>query len=294
MMSRQLRDRQRRHRGERGHVRRDAAAPLRAVALRARELDERVRARRDGRTDRGRDATHVEAVEVPPPCRCVWPIAQPANPAANISPMVTEDECRFRGDGRDRRAGARRTIISGTAAGCLNPPVPRVPLLAGTRLVIAIGARRRARPAAAAARARRSPTSAQPCATRSASRSTESRSRRSPDGATRATIVVEPPALPIPGSPSDPRQLAIGAVVDELERLGIPSGYQTILVACGLARRTSQRELEALVTPRARATVPRQRRSSTTSRTRSCVRLDDDVAPAAAREPRRSSRPISS
>src|SRR5579863_3280651 len=64
----------------------------------------------------------------------------------------------------------------------------------------------------------------------------------------RATIVVEPPALPIPGAAADPRQVAIGAVVDELERLGIPSGYQTILVACGLARRTTQRELEGLVT----------------------------------------------
>ena len=66
---------------------------------------------------------------------------------------------------------------------------------------------------------------------------------------TRATIVVEPPALPIPGSPSDPRSLAVTAVVDELERLGISTGYQTFLVACGLARRTSQRELEGLVTP---------------------------------------------
>src|SRR5487761_547309 len=64
----------------------------------------------------------------------------------------------------------------------------------------------------------------------------------------RATIVIEPPALPIPGSAADPRQLAIGAVIDELERLGIPSGYQTILVACGLARRTTQRELEGFVT----------------------------------------------
>jgi hypothetical protein len=64
----------------------------------------------------------------------------------------------------------------------------------------------------------------------------------------RATIVVEPPALPIPGSAADPRQLAIGAVIDELERLGIPTGYQTILVACGLARRTTQRELEGFVT----------------------------------------------
>ncbi|HEX7526245.1 MAG TPA: lactate racemase domain-containing protein, partial [Gaiellaceae bacterium] len=66
---------------------------------------------------------------------------------------------------------------------------------------------------------------------------------------TRATIVVEPPALPIPATPNDPRQLAIGAVVDELERLGISTGYQTILVAGGLARRLGQRELEALVTP---------------------------------------------
>ena len=66
---------------------------------------------------------------------------------------------------------------------------------------------------------------------------------------TRATIVVEPPALPIPAAPNDPRQLAIGAVVDELERLGIASGYQTILVAGGLARRLGQRELESLVTP---------------------------------------------
>jgi Lactate racemase N-terminal domain len=65
----------------------------------------------------------------------------------------------------------------------------------------------------------------------------------------RATIVVEPPSLPLPGSPQDPRQLAIGAVVEELERLGIETGYQTILVAGGLARRTGQRDVEALVTP---------------------------------------------
>lgn len=68
-------------------------------------------------------------------------------------------------------------------------------------------------------------------------------------GARRATIVVEPPALPIPGVAADPRRLAIGAVVAELERVGIPTGYQTMLVACGLARRTQQRELESLVAP---------------------------------------------
>jgi hypothetical protein len=65
----------------------------------------------------------------------------------------------------------------------------------------------------------------------------------------RATIVVEPPALPIPASPGDPRQTAIGAVVDELEQLGIPTGFQTILVAGGLARRLAQHQLESLVTP---------------------------------------------
>ena len=65
----------------------------------------------------------------------------------------------------------------------------------------------------------------------------------------RATIVVEPPALPIPAAPNDPRQLAIGAVVDELERLGIATGFQTILVAGGLARRLGKHELESLVTP---------------------------------------------
>jgi len=65
----------------------------------------------------------------------------------------------------------------------------------------------------------------------------------------RATIVVEPPALPIPGTTTDPRQQAVSAVSAELERLGISTGYQTFLVAPGLARRTSQRELESLVTP---------------------------------------------
>jgi hypothetical protein len=65
----------------------------------------------------------------------------------------------------------------------------------------------------------------------------------------RATIVVEPPALPIPGSAEDPRQHAIAAVAAELERLGISTGYQTFLVAPGLARRTSQRDLNLLVTP---------------------------------------------
>jgi hypothetical protein len=65
----------------------------------------------------------------------------------------------------------------------------------------------------------------------------------------RATIVVEPPALPIPGSPSDPRRTAIAATMLELERAGAPSERQTLLVAGGLARRSGHRELELLVPP---------------------------------------------
>ena len=125
--------------------------------------------------------------------------------------------------------------------------MPRIPLLAGTKLVIA------AAPDDAIVLSPRAPGASVAdvgAAVRDALRfplegePLEALVQRRG----RATIVVEPPALPIPGAAADPRQLAVGAVVDELERLGIPSGYQTILVACGLARRTTQRELESLVT----------------------------------------------
>jgi hypothetical protein len=66
---------------------------------------------------------------------------------------------------------------------------------------------------------------------------------------TRATIVVEPPQLPLPGTERDPRQAAIAAAVAELERLGVPTGYQTLLVAGGLARRAGHEQLETLVSP---------------------------------------------
>jgi hypothetical protein len=126
--------------------------------------------------------------------------------------------------------------------------VIRVPLLSGTRLVLAT--------APDDAVVLRPPPPAEGvadvgAAVRDALRfplegdGIESLARRG----SRATIVVEPPALPIPGSPNDPRQLAISAVVDELERHGIPSGFQTFLVAGGLARRAAQRDLEAFVTP---------------------------------------------
>ncbi|MGZ4386807.1 MAG: lactate racemase domain-containing protein, partial [Gaiellaceae bacterium] len=68
-------------------------------------------------------------------------------------------------------------------------------------------------------------------------------------GMRRATIVVEPPALPVPASLHDPRQDALVAASDELERIGIPTGNQTILVATGLAPRAQRRELSLLVRP---------------------------------------------
>lgn len=65
----------------------------------------------------------------------------------------------------------------------------------------------------------------------------------------RATIVVEPPALPIPGSARDPRQAAVAATVDELERIGVRDQDQTLLVAGGLARRAGREERKLLVSP---------------------------------------------
>jgi hypothetical protein len=62
----------------------------------------------------------------------------------------------------------------------------------------------------------------------------------------RATIVVEPPALPLPGAMQDPRQAALAAASAELARAGVPSERQTLLVAGGLTRRPHRRELESL------------------------------------------------
>jgi hypothetical protein len=62
-----------------------------------------------------------------------------------------------------------------------------------------------------------------------------------------ATVVIELPDLPIPPSAADPRQEAIAATVEELERLGV--AHVTVLVACGLGRRPSPREIGLLVPP---------------------------------------------
>ena len=65
----------------------------------------------------------------------------------------------------------------------------------------------------------------------------------------RVTVVVEPPALPVPGAQTDPRQAALATVLDELDRLGIPDSRVTLLVAGGLARRAGRHELERLLPP---------------------------------------------
>jgi Lactate racemase N-terminal domain len=62
-----------------------------------------------------------------------------------------------------------------------------------------------------------------------------------------ATLVIEVPTLPIPSASPEPRNEAIAATVDELERLGV--ARVTILVACGLLRRPSAREIGLFVPP---------------------------------------------
>ena len=64
-----------------------------------------------------------------------------------------------------------------------------------------------------------------------------------------ATLLVQAPELPLPGAELDPRREALAAAIDELERLGVPTTRQTILVAGGLSRRAGQRELETLLSP---------------------------------------------
>jgi hypothetical protein len=63
----------------------------------------------------------------------------------------------------------------------------------------------------------------------------------------RATVVVELPNLPLPAAAPDPRHQALSATVDELAALGVKE--VTILVAGGLSRRPSPREIGLLVAP---------------------------------------------
>ena len=70
----------------------------------------------------------------------------------------------------------------------------------------------------------------------------------------RATVVVQPPSLPLPAAEDDPRRDALAAALAELRRHGVAPERTTVLVAGGLARRTGRRGLETLLRPeRARA-----------------------------------------
>jgi hypothetical protein len=62
-----------------------------------------------------------------------------------------------------------------------------------------------------------------------------------------ATLVIEQPNLPIPAAEIGPRHTAIAAAADELERLGVEK--ITIVVAGGLSRRTSPRDIGLLFPP---------------------------------------------
>jgi hypothetical protein len=128
--------------------------------------------------------------------------------------------------------------------------MPRVPLLSGTRIVVASapdGACVLRPPApgratdveAATKEALRFPLDGEPLEVLAAR-------------ASRATIVVEPPALPLINVLGDPRRLAIAAVSEALEELGVRTEHQTLLVAGGLARRVDRGEIAALVTPELR------------------------------------------
>jgi hypothetical protein len=128
--------------------------------------------------------------------------------------------------------------------------VARIPLLSGTRLVVAS--------APADARLLRPP---QPGRATDVVAATKEALRFPLDGepleslvarASQVTIVVEPPALPIGTLLGDPRRLAIAAVSETLQELGVRTEHQTLLVAGGLARRVSRGEIAALVTPELR------------------------------------------
>jgi hypothetical protein len=65
----------------------------------------------------------------------------------------------------------------------------------------------------------------------------------------RVTVVVQPPELPLPTVPDDPRRDALAAVLGELAGAGVPRNRVTLLVAGGLGRRAGRAELEVLLRP---------------------------------------------
>lgn len=65
----------------------------------------------------------------------------------------------------------------------------------------------------------------------------------------RASVVVQPPTVPLPTAQGDARRDALAAVLTELSRAGVARERVTVLVAGGLERRSGRRELESLLRP---------------------------------------------
>ena len=128
------------------------------------------------------------------------------------------------------RSAARIPILSGSRVAVVNVPEDAVVL--------------RPRPPSEAIA-----TSARPSATRSASRSRARRSRRSSRAGGKATIVVEPPELPLPGAPNDPRQAALAAAIARARAARRPVAPADDPRRGRAEPARGQRELEALVAP---------------------------------------------
>ena len=144
---------------------------------------------------------------------------------------------------RESRGGDRRR-----SACLVGWRMPRVPLLSGSRIVLVPVDGRRRRAAAAAAAEQVADVAA---AVRDALRFPLSgaAARRDRAARRRATIVVEPPALPFPGAPSTRARTRSRRRSTSSSAAAIPDERQTILVAGGLGRRLGQRELERLLPP---------------------------------------------
>ena len=169
--------------------------------------------------------------------------------------------------------------------------VKRIPLLAGSRIAVVNGARRRLvlRPPPPRRESRTLPP---PSATPFGFRSRASRSRRSSLAAVarRSCRTASPAAA---ATPLEPRPAAVAATVDELARSACPSERQTILVAGGLARRTSRpRARGASSHPISRAASAAGRRARRGVRRARVARRP--VGARGARAPRAASTPTSS
>ena len=143
-------------------------------------------------------------------------------------------------------------------------------------------------------RRRRSATSARRCATRCASRSPARRSRRSRPAAARRRSSSSRPRCRCRARRSIPARRRSRPTIGELERLGVPSQRQTLLVAGGLGRRAGQPGARGAARadggPRASGVASR---CTTAESRRARQRSGSRAAPSSA-STRTSSRPTSS